>query len=61
MLKQLNNELHDKNRMLNELLTKEKQGNNNNIKTFLEITTNPKVKIKRVPKLILKKLTSKII
>ena len=30
LLKQLNNELQDKNKMLNELLTKGKQGNNNN-------------------------------
>ena len=47
LLKQLNNELQDKNKILNELLTKEKQGNNNiNIRTFAEITTNPKPKIK---------------
>ena len=34
LLKQLNNELQDKNKVLNQLITKEKQGNNNNIKTF---------------------------
>ena len=56
LLKQLNNQLQDKNKILNELLTKEKQGNNNNnIRTFAEITANPKPKIKRVPKLIIKK------
>ena len=32
LLKQLNNELQDKNRIFSELLTKEKQGNYNNIK-----------------------------
>ena len=46
LLKQLNNELQDKNKILNELLTKEKQGNNNNIKTSTEITAKPKPKIK---------------
>ena len=61
LLKQLNNELQDKNRILNELLTTEKQGNYNNIKTFAEIPANLKPKIKRVPKLIIKKLTTKII
>ena len=61
MLKQLNNELQDKNRILNELLTKEKQGNYNNIKTFAEITANPKPKIKRVPKLIIKKVHQHLI
>ena len=45
LLKQLNNELQDKNKILNELLTKEKQvNNNNNIRTFAEITANPKPK-----------------
>ena len=34
LLKLLNNELLDKNRILNELLTKEKQSKNNNIKTY---------------------------
>ena len=55
LLKQLNNELLDKNRILNELLTKEKQGKSNNIKTYAEITSNQKPKSKRVPKLIIKK------
>ena len=53
-MKQLNSELQDKYRILNELLTKEKQGNNNNnnkIKTFAEITANIKPKSKRIPKL----------
>ena len=62
MLKQLNSELQDKNRILNELLTKEKQGNNNNnnkIKTFAEITANIKSKSKRIPKLITKKTKNK--
>ena len=55
LLKHINSGLQDKNRILNELLTKEKQGNNNNnIKTFAEITANPKPKIKRVPKIIKK-------
>ena len=52
LLKQLNSELQDKNRILNELLTKEKQGNNNNnnqIKTFAEITDNIKATSKRIP------------
>ena len=49
LLKQLNNELLDKNRILNELLTKEKQSKSNNIKTYAEITSNPKRKRKRVP------------
>ena len=48
LLKQLNNELQDKNKILNELVTKEKQGNNNNnIRTFAEIkqlTPNQKLK-----------------
>ena len=60
LLKQLNNELQDKNKILNELLTKEKQSNNNNnMRTFAEITANPKPKIKRVPKLIIKKTDNK--
>ena len=59
MLKQLNSELQDKNKILNQLLTKEKQGNNNNIKTFAEIAANPKPKIKRVPKPIIKKTDNK--
>ena len=57
LLKQLNSELQDKNRILNELLTKEKQGNNNNnnkIKTFAEITANIKPKSKRIRILIIK-------
>ena len=63
LLKQLNSELQDKNRVSNELFTKEKQGNNNNnnkIKTFAEVTANIKLKSKRIPKLIIKKLTTKI-
>ena len=48
LLKQLNNELQDKNRILNELLTKEKQGNYNNIKTIAEITANPKTNHKKL-------------
>ena len=59
LLKQLNNELLDKNRVLNELFTKEKQSRNNNIKTYAEITSNPKSKSKRVPKLIIKKTDKK--
>ena len=62
LLKQLNSELQDKNRILNELLTKEKQSNNNNnnkIKTFAEITANIKPKCKRIPKLIIKKTNNK--
>ena len=59
MLKQLNNELQDKNQILNQLLTKEKQGNNSNIMAFAEIAANPKPKIKRVPKLIIKKIDNK--
>ena len=59
MLKQLNSELEDKNRILNELLTTEKQGNNNKIKTFAEITANIKPKSKRIPKLIIKKTNNK--
>ena len=55
LLKQLNNELLAKNKILNELLTKEKQSKSNNIKTYAEITFNPKPKSKRVPKLIIKK------
>ena len=58
LLKQLNSELQDKNRILNELLTKEKQGNNNKnnkIETFAEITANIKPKSRRIPKLIIKK------
>ena len=57
LLKQLNSVLKDKNRILNDLLTKEKQGNNNNnnkIKTFAEITANIKPKSKIIPKLIIK-------
>ena len=46
LLKQLNNELLDKIRILNELLTKEKQSKSNNIKTYAEIISNPKPKIK---------------
>ena len=46
LLKQLNNKLLDKNRILNELLTKEKQSKNNNIKTYAEITSNPNQKAK---------------
>ena len=38
-----------------KLLTKEKQGKNNNIKTYAEIIVKPKPKSKRVPKLIIKK------
>ena len=53
LLKQVNNELLDKNRILNELLTKEKQGKSNNIKTYAEFTSNPKPKSKRVLKLII--------
>ena len=61
LLKQLNSELQDKNRILNELLTKEKQGDNNNnkIKTFAEITANIKPKSKRIPKLVIKKTNNK--
>ena len=59
LLKQLNNELLDKNRILNELLTKEKQSKSNNIKTYAEITSNPKPTSKRVPKLIIKKTDKK--
>ena len=62
LLKQLNSELQDKNRIFNELLTKEKQGNNNNnnkIKTFAEITANIKPKCKRIPKLIINKTNTK--
>ena len=59
LLKQLNNEVLDKNRILNELLTKEKQSKNNKIKTYAEITSNPKPKSKRVPKLIIKKTNKK--
>ena len=60
LLKQLNNELQDKHKILNELLTKEKQGNNNNnIRTSAEITANPKPKIKSVPKLIIKQTDNK--
>ena len=55
LLKELNSELKDKNKILNELLTKEKQGKNNNTKTYAEITVKPKTKNKRVPKLIIKK------
>ena len=44
LLKQLNSELLDKNRSLNELLTKEKQGRSNNIKTNAKIRSNPKSK-----------------
>ena len=47
LLKQQNNELLDKNRILNKHLTKEKQGKSNNIKTYTEITSNPKPKSKR--------------
>ena len=47
LLKQLNNELLDKNRILNELLTKEKQSKINNIKTYAEIISNPKPKSKK--------------
>ena len=54
LLKELNSELKDKNKILNELLTKEKQGKNNNIKTYAEIIVKPKPKSKRVPKLIIK-------
>ena len=53
--KQLNNELQDKNKILNELLNKEKEDKNNNNKTYEEITVNSKLKSKRVPKLIIKK------
>ena len=53
LLKQLNNELLDKNRILNELLTRKKQSKSNNIKTYAEITSNPKPKNKRGPKLII--------
>ena len=43
LLKQLNSELQDKNKIFDELLTKEKKGNNNNkIKTFAEMTANIK-------------------
>ena len=59
LLKQLNNELQDKNTILNELLTKEKQNKNNNIKTYAEITVTPKPKSKRVSKLIIKKTDNK--
>ena len=62
LLKQFNSELQDKNRILNELHTKEKQGNNNNnnkIKTFAEITANVEPKSKRIPKLIIKKNNNK--
>ena len=58
-LKQINNELLDMNRILNELLTNEKQGKSNNIKSYAEITSNPKPKSKRVPKLIIKKTDKK--
>ena len=37
LLKQVNNELLDKNRILNELLTKEKQSKNNKVLTYAEI------------------------
>ena len=57
--KQLNNEVLDKNRILNELLTKEKQGKSNNIKAYAEITSNTKPKSKRVPKLIIKRTYNK--
>ena len=59
LLKQLNNELQNKNKILNELLTNEKQGKNNNIKTYAEITIKPKPKRKRMPKLIIKKTNNK--
>ena len=62
LLKQLYSELQDKNIILNELLTKEKQGinkNNNKIKTFAEIIVNIKPKSKRIPKLIIKKTNKK--
>ena len=59
LLKQPTNELLDKNRILNELLTKEKQSQNNKIKTYAEIKYNPKPKSKRVPKLIIKKTDKK--
>ena len=59
LLKQLNNELLDKNRILNELLSKEKQSKNNKIKTYAEIISNPKPKSKRVPNLIIKKTDKK--
>ena len=57
-----NSKLQDKNRILNELLTKEKQGSNNNnnkIKTFAEITANIKPKSKRILKLIIKETNKK--
>ena len=50
---QLNNELQEKNKILNKQLTKEKQDKNNNMKTYAEITVTPKPKSKRVPKLII--------
>ena len=59
LLKELNSELKDKKKILNELLTKEKQGKNNNTKTYAEITVKPKPKSKRVPKLIIKKTDNK--
>ena len=51
-LKELNSELKDENKILNKLLTKEKQGKSNNTKTYAEITVKPKPTSKRVPKLI---------
>ena len=59
LLKQLNSELKDKNKILNELFTKEKQGKNNETKTYAGITVKPKPKSKRVPKLIIKKTDNK--
>ena len=44
---------------MNELLTKEKQSKSNIIKTYAEITSNPKPKSKRVLKLIIKKTDKK--
>ena len=38
---------------------RKQKGNYNNIKTFTEITANPKSKIRRVPKLIIKKTDNK--
>ena len=59
LLKQLNNKLQDNKKILNRLLTQEKQDKNNNIKTYAEIIVKPKPKSKRVPKLIIKMTDNK--
>lgn len=55
--------MQEKNKLLNELLTKQKQTINNNntqhnTKTFAEVLTNTKTINKRIPKLIVKKTNS---